>query len=137
MLGIAQSLPNTGYYRVMSAKSSRYLTIVDKYGNIDLTGVQADMRALRTYPLSDKMVISNPASVLYLLPLGDGVYDIQAQGTGAMQIVQHGLNLKIISGYYYAYAERSGVSLYLKEVFDDWSDESQYGPAGMLKTLEY
>jgi hypothetical protein len=75
--------------------------------------------------------------VLYLLPLGDGVYDIQAQGTGAMQIVQHGLNLKIISGYYYAYAERSGVSLYLKEVFDDWSEESQYGPAGMLKTLEY
>ena len=49
----AQSLPPTGYYRVQNLKSSRYITINDDYGSLNIPAATADMNALRTYSYDD------------------------------------------------------------------------------------
>lgn len=112
----AQSLPPTGYYRVQNLKSSRYITINDDYGSLNIPAATADMNALRTYSYDDGEVASNPASVIYALSMGDNRYDLQSQGTGANAIVSHVLQLQRNSDdTYSAFASMSGVTKYLSE----------------------
>ena len=132
----AQPNPPSGFYRISSAKSGRYITVIDGYGSIDLTGVQADLTALRTFPDYNK-IVCNAASVIYMLYETADHYDMQAQGTGARAIVGYPLQVHPNSdGTYWAYASKAGQSLYLKEMFDDFSEWSQYGTYGKLVTAE-
>ena len=125
----AQAYPETGYYRVQSVKSNRYITIIDAYGSLNMSSSDADMGALRTYSYSDDYVVSNPASVIYALRQGESSYDLQAQGTGAFAIVGHVLQLQSFSdGTYGAYASMSGVTKYLYEYDSDFGD---YGGVGV------
>ena len=132
----AQSLPASGFYRVKNVKSNRYVTIVDDYGELDISGKQADLGALRTFPDYNN-IVSNAASVIYMkYEYGDS-YDLQAQGTGARAIVGYPLQIHANSdGTFWAYASSSGISLYLKEVFDDFSEWSAFGEYGKLITVE-
>ncbi len=132
----AQNLPASGFYRVNNVKSGRYITVIDNYGSLDLTGAQADMGALRTFPDYNKIVY-NPGSIIYMNYEGGDSYDLQGQGTGARAIVGYPLQVHANDdGTYWAYASKAGAALYLKEVFDDFSDFSQFGPYGKLITAE-
>lgn len=112
----AQSLPPSGYYRVNSVSSERYITIIDAYGSLNMSAGDADMGALRTFDYSEGNVVSNPASVIYADFKGGNKYDLQAQGTGAYAIVGHVLQLqKNDDGTYGAFASMSGITKYLYE----------------------
>ena len=126
----AQSLPPTGFYRVQSVKSSRYITIIDSYGSLNLSSSDADMGALRTFAYSEDRVVSNPASVIYAVKSGSNSYDLQSQGTGAYAIVQHLLQLNALTdGTYAAYASISGgITKYLYEYKSDFGN---YGGVGI------
>ena len=126
----------SGFYRIKNAKSNRYVTIIDGEGSLDITGKKADLGALRTFPDYNK-IVSNAASVIYMSYESADHYDLQGQGTGARAIVGYPLQVHAnTDGTFWAYASKSGVSLYLKEVFDDFSDFSQYGEFGKLITAD-
>jgi hypothetical protein len=130
----AQSLPASGFYRIKNVKSGRYVTVVDSYGKLDITGAKADLGALRTFPDYNKIVY-NPGAVVYMLYEREDHYDMQGQGTGARAIVGYPLQVHPnADGTFWAYASKSSAALYLKEVFDDFSDFSQFGPYGKLIT---
>ena len=125
----AQSLPPSGYYRVQNVKSNRYITIIDDYGALNMTAANADMGALRTFAYNEDDVISNPGSIIYADNKSGNKYDLQAQGTGAMAIVGHVLQLQANSdGTYSAFASMSGITKYLYE-YD--SDFGSYGGIGI------
>ena len=120
---IAQSLPPSGYYRIQSVRSSRYITILDDYGSLNMAAANADMGALRTYAYNEDDIISNPGSVIYAQKWGGNRYDLQAQGTGANAIVGHVLQLQAnADGTYSAYASMSSVTKYLYERDTDFGD---------------
>ena len=126
----AQSLPPTGYYRVQSAKSNRYITIIDGYGSLNMSAGDADMGALRTFDYSEENVVSNPGSVIYAVSMGGNKYDLQAQGTGANAIVGHVLQLqKFDDGTYGAFASMSNITKYLYE-YDNFAF-GQFGGVGV------
>ena len=125
----AQTYPESGYYRVQSVKSGRYISIIDAYGKLNMSASTADMGALRTYSYSDDKVVSNPAAVIYADHKSGSSYDLQAQGTGAYAIVGHVLQLQSFSdGTYGAYASMSGITKYLYEYDSDFGD---YGGVGV------
>ena len=132
----AQSLPASGFYRIKNVKSGRYITIIDNYGALDIKGKKADLSALRTFPDINKQT-SNPGSVIYMKYENSDHFDLQGQGTGARDIVGYPIQVHANNdGPYWAYASSNGVSLYLKEVYDEWSEFSQMGEYGMLMTAE-
>ena len=126
----AQTYPESGYYRVQNVKSSRYVTIIDSFGELKINNADADLGALRTFPNfnSDK-VVSNPGSVIYVERMGTSdKYDLQAQGTGAMKLVQHVLQLKPFSdGTFGAFATLSPLTKYLYEYTSDFGDYGEFG----------
>ena len=127
---------DSGFYRIKNVKSGRYVTIIDDYGSLDITGAKADMGALRTFPDYDK-IVSNAASVIYMYYESADRYDLQGQGIGARSLVGYPLQVqKTADGSYWAYASSNGISLYLKEVDDEFSFFSQYGEYGKLITAK-
>ena len=133
---LAASLPTSGFYRIRSFNSQRYITVIDDYGTLDITGRKADLGALRTFPNIDRQV-SNLASVIYMKYEGDDRFDLQGQGTGARAIVGYSLQVKAnADDTYWAYASKAGVSLYLYEMLDDFSPSPAFGEFGRLETRE-
>ena len=105
-----------GYYRVHNYKTSRYVSVIDNRGSIDLANTTADLQAIQLQKNFDE-VCCDPASVLYIKPVGSE-YQIETQGTGIYQIISHYLQL-VSNGssdgqtLYRAYGELNGVIKYL------------------------
>ena len=132
----AASLPSSGFYRIRSFNSQRYVTMIDDYGELDITGKKADLGALRTFPNFERQV-SNFGSVIYMKYESDDHFDLQGQGTGARAIVGYPLQVKANNdGTFWAYASKSGVSLYLYETLDDFSPSPAFGEFGKLETRD-
>lgn len=120
---VAQELPPTGYYRIQSAKSNRFISIIDDYGSLNMSAADADMGALRSFSFNEDDVTSNPGAVIYAQRWGGNKYDLQSQGTGANAIVGHVLQLQAnADGTYSAYATMSSVTKYLYEHDSDFGD---------------
>lgn len=124
LLSIAASLSffafadytEAGYYRVHNFKTKRYASVIDNKGRIDYMNTTADLQAIKLQKNFDE-VCADPASVLYLSQQEKG-YQIEAQGTGLYQIINHYLNLKTAGTdngeqLYNAYGELSGVVKYI------------------------
>ncbi len=132
----AASLPSSGFYRIRSFNSQRYVTMIDDYGELDITGKKADLGALRTFPNFERQV-SNFGSVIYMKYESDDHFDLQGQGTGARAIVGYPLQVKANNdGTFWAFASKSGVSLYLYETLDDFSPSPAFGEFGKLETRD-
>ena len=128
-VSFAQTFPPSGFYHIQNVKSSRYITMIDSYGALNMAAGDADMGALRTYSYSEEKVVSNPAAVIYVLSKGGDKYDLQAQGTGCYDIVRHVLQLNAFNdGTYGAYASMSGITKYLYEYKSDFGN---YGCIGI------
>lgn len=105
-----------GYYRIKNYKTERYASVVDNFGRIDFANTSADLQAVELHKNFEN-VSADPASVLYIYPAGNG-YQIEAQGTGIYQIIQHYLLLKESGStkgnkLYNAYGQMDGVIKYL------------------------
>ena len=125
----AQSLPPSGYYRVQSAKSNRYICILDDYGSLNYSAANADMGALRTFAYSEDDVVSNAGTVIYAEFMGDNKYNLHGQGTSVSAISGHVLQIQAnADGTYSTFASMSGITKYLYE-YD--SDFGSFGGVGV------
>lgn len=119
LLTLAASADYTapGYYRVENYKTKRYVSVIDNRGHIDLANTTADLQAIQLQRDFNE-VCCDPASILYVTPKGGNQYQIDAQGTGIHQIIQHYVKLTESGSsngqkLYRAYGELNGVVKYL------------------------
>ena len=102
----------SGYYRVQNKVTGRYIRVIDNKGSIDIATTNADLGALETKKGFEN-VVSDPASVIYITPAGDG-YNFVAQGTSSYSIISYYVKLRNGSnGSYRAYAQHGGFTKYL------------------------
>lgn len=135
-LALAAAMPamadlgGNGYYRVENYKSERYVSIVDNRGSIDFVATSADLAAITLWKNFDD-VCHDAATVLYVKAVG-GSYQIEAQGTGIYQIIDHYLKIEENGSangekLYMAYGTYNGVVRYLGEANVMKGDEGAMG----------
>lgn len=101
-----------GYYRVQNKVTERYIRVIDNKGSVNLSTTDADLGALETKKKFEN-VVSDPASIIYISPAGDG-YNFKAQGTSSYSIIGYYVKLyKNSDGSYRAYAQHNGLTKYL------------------------
>ena len=106
-------MPANGYYRIRNVGSTRYLTVRDNKGSLDVSSTSADLGAVELYK-KFASIVSDPGSVLYIENAGSSNYKFIAQGTDTYKIIGHYLKLKRNSdGSYKAYQEKSMMVMYL------------------------
>lgn len=102
-----------GYYRLQNYMSERYAYVVNDKGKINIATSSADLSSVALYSDESK-ALGDPASVIYIKSVGDGKYNLIAQGTSLWDIMSHYLKIKDNGdGTYKAYAEQSGNVLYI------------------------
>ena len=79
-------MPADGYYRIRNVGSTRYLTVKDNKGSIDVSSTSADLGAVELYKKFTS-VVSDPGSVLYIDNVGSSNYKFIAQGTDTYKII--------------------------------------------------
>ena len=111
-------LNGSGYYRVTNAGTGRYITVHDNKGSAKVSGgeVKADMGAVEMISGFDN-VVTDPASVLYIIDRGSDSYDITAQGTSTYEIMQerHMAILPFPDGTYAMRVTAKGFSVILAD----------------------
>lgn len=128
-------LSGDGFYRVRNRGSQRYIYVCDNTGYINYTATYAEMGAIQLWKGEEK-ILTDPASVLYIKKVGQtadntGLYDIQAQGTGVIDIIEYSVQIyRRSNGYYNVYAE----GFYL---CDNETSESPDGALGTDRTGNY
>ena len=102
----------SGYYRVQNTVTERYIRVIDNRGSVNLSTTEADLGALETKKYFEN-VVSDPASITYITPAGDG-YNFEAQGTTSYSIIGYYVKLwDNKNGTYRAYAQHSSLTKYL------------------------
>lgn len=102
----------SGYYRVQNTVTERYIRVIDNRGSVNLSTTEADLGALETKKYFEN-VVSDPASIIYITPAGDG-YNFEAQGTSSYSIIGYYVKLwDYKNGTYGAYAQQSSLTKYL------------------------
>ena len=110
---VLAQMPADGYYRIRNVGSTRYLTVKDNKGSIDVSSTSADLGAVELYKKFTS-VVSDPGSVLYIDNVGSSNYRFVAQGTDTYKIIGYYLKLKRnTDGSFKAYQEKSMMLMYL------------------------
>lgn len=111
---LSAQLSGDGYYRIRNVGSTRYLTVKDDKGSIDVSSTSADLGAVELYKKFTS-VVSDPGSVLYVDNASGVNYKFITQGTDTYKIIGYYLKLsKNADGVTYkAYQEKSVMRLYL------------------------
>ena len=108
-------LSGDGYYRVQNRQTERYVVMIDNKSQ-GYNNSNADIDALLSVKPFTR-VVNDPSSVIYIENVGNGQYNLKAQGTDAYQSVGYYLSLKSINAsgktYYQASATAQGVTLML------------------------
>lgn len=125
LCGVSAQFNGNGYYRVLNKKTSRYITVIDNRGSVDIQSTYADLAALQTIKGFEN-VVSDPASIIYIKKVGNG-YNFHAQGTDSYSIIGYYVKLSKRGATYEAYAEYNGLVKYLCD--EDWD-----GPDGVVGT---
>jgi len=124
---VQAQLNGSGYYRVQNYGSQRYAYLCDRKGSVDYTTQNADVGAIQLWKDINR-AYDDPASVMYIKPVGNDAVDIQAQGVGLNQIIGH---YALISDQgnnkYYVYASQAGVTKYLGDARTNSKDEGLAG----------
>ena len=112
-------LNGNGYYRVQNVKSTRYITVQDNRGSVDVQSTSADMQAIKTIRDFEN-VVNDPASVIYFQQVGttNGVeqYNLYSQGTDT-KVITGGryLSIRETQNGYLAYGSAAGMTIYLAD----------------------
>ncbi len=110
---LSAQLSGDGYYRIRNVGSTRYLTVKDNKGSIDISSTSADLGAVELYKKFTS-VVSDPGSVLYVDNASASNYKFITQGTDTYKIIGYYLKLKKnADGSYKAYQEKSMMVMYL------------------------
>lgn len=117
-LSFAQ-LNGSGFYRIKNYGSGYYIWVCDNTGSVDLSRTNADMGAMQLWEGLD-LAISEPASVLYFANVSADNWNVQAQGTGVYELIQHYVQIHHLgqsSGVdlYQVFATEAGMTLYLSD----------------------
>lgn len=124
IVSYAQSTISEGFYRVQNFKTNRYMFVQDDEASIVPQAGTADLGAITPWLASAKSPLSDPQSVIYVRPRGDG-YDLVAQGMSTYQKIQ--LPIKIsqygTTDTYRCSAIKGGFSLYLSDQTTDLSKD--------------
>ena len=117
----------SGYYRVQSKKSSRFLTIVDNRASVNWTNTTVDLYAFRTIGTFEDNVCWNPATICYLTETSKAnYYNISGQGLDLYKVAQTYMNLQRQSdGSYILKGEvtKSGTTI-AKTLYDSAKDKN-------------
>lgn len=116
----------SGFYRVQNNNTSRFISIVDTYVKIEVSGsaagnVIADLDALYMIKDFEEKIAFNPATICYLESKGDGAYNLTGQGLDLYAKATRYLYLQdgTVAGTYQFYAEGSGAGLTVKRFLID------------------
>lgn len=122
-LGVAgANAQNTGeklegniYYRVRNFGSDRYVFVKDNYDESDLVRQVGDFGAIELW--KGVSLVDDPATVIYILRLDNGQYDLQAQGTGVQSLTGFSVHItdRLSDGTYKVYATKDKVTVYLDD----------------------
>lgn len=105
----------SGFYRVKNADTRRYVYVYDNEGYARLDGMQVRTDLDAIYLRAElSNAISDPGSIIFVEKIGSE-YDLQSQGTGVHQILDHYVTLSARNGHYSVGATVSGVSAYLAD----------------------
>ncbi len=106
-------LSGDGYYRVENSSTKRYVYVTDnKSTGIDNHTTSADVNAIQLFKGYER-ACSDPATVCYIKNIDGNKYDIQAQGTGVYEMIQHYINILKRNGTYRCSATAKGATKYL------------------------
>ncbi len=115
VISLAQ-LNGNGYYRIRNVGSTRYITVKDDKGSINISTTSADLGAVELYK-NFSSVVSDPSSILYINHVGSNNYKFECQGTDTYKIIGYYLKLsQNKDGSYKAYQENSVTRMYLADV---------------------
>jgi len=104
-----------GYYRLENRYTGRYARLRDGFGRVDIASMSADMDALQTIRPYDSCLY-DPASIITFIYVKDqDGYELRCQGASLFNMIGYYLKIKKNVDYYQAYAERSGVQIYLAD----------------------
>lgn len=114
---VAQS--NGKYYRVRNQSTTRYISVIDNRGSIDLSTTDADLNALRTVK-GEAFHLSDPSTIVKFEKMSGG-WNLKCQGTGTYDIITHPVQIEYDSrngGSYRAYAQSGSAKKYLTDTYD-------------------
>lgn len=92
ILTMHADITGTGYYRVKNYGSSRWASLVDNAGDLDLVAASADLHALNLTKDSE-MIMSDPGSIVFIKKVSGNQYDVAAQGTSLQALIDHPINI--------------------------------------------
>ena len=128
---------NSGFYRVQNHKTSRYITVIDNKGGVDIATTDADLGALITLKGFDN-VVSKPGAIIYIENVGNSNYNLKSQGIDTYSIINYYIKLKAsrsVKGAYQAYAQASGIVKYLCD--EDWDGDDGAVMTSGTKTRDW
>lgn len=109
---IAQTMPTEGFYRVHNNGTNHYIRVEDNTGSIIVQTMSADMGAIQLWDGLEQN-LDKPSSIIFCRQVGTNMFDLQSQGTGVFDIVNHYVQLTGDYPIYQVYASEAGVTLYL------------------------
>ena len=132
-LSFAQ-LNGNGFYRIKNYGSGYYIWVCDNTGSIDYSRTNADMGAMQLWDGLD-LAISEPASVLYFTNVSADYWNVQAQGTGVYELIQHYMQVHYLGqangvNLYQVFATEAGMTLYLSDSGSWGGDYHSLGTTG-------
>ena len=113
-----EGYPSNGFYRVQNYGTGRYAYVLDNTGSLDYATMDAEMGAIELHRDTARLHY-DPASVIFIRQIDAAThkYNIEAQGTGVYQLIQHYVETNRRSnGTFWVYASSNGVTKYLGEL---------------------
>ena len=125
-----EGYPSNGFYRVQNYRTGRYAYVLDNTGSLDYATMDAEMGAIELHRDTARLHY-DPASVMFIRQIDAAThkYNIEAQGTGVYQLIQHYVETSRRSnGTFWVYASSNGVTKYLGELDNqnNLNQESSY-----------
>ena len=125
-----QGYPSNGLYRVQNYGTGRYVYVLDNTGSLDYATMDAEMGAIELHRDTARLHY-DPASVMFIREIDAAAhkYDIEAQGTGVFQLIQHYVETsRRANGTFWVYASSNGITKYLGELDNqnNLNQESSY-----------
>ena len=114
------------YYRIHNLTTERYIYVTDNKDYYDMSRDAEDFQAIQLWKDASK-TISAPATVIFMHQFGNGQFDLQAQGTGVLELTGYTVKAtKKSDGTYEVSATKGGVTKYLSD------DRSNNKPQGLI-----
>jgi hypothetical protein len=118
----AQTL-TAGFYRIQNTVTKRYMKVIDNKGELNMQTTTPDLAALITVS-ANVVPAADAATVVYINPVGNGQYNVLAQGADMHGIIGYYIRFKGNSAtptVWRAYQTDSGYTVYLDDT--DFSDD--------------